>query len=918
MTETLWLAGILIANLWATGSLDANATEKDALGGAAAGRNPDAIRVLTLNPALANATEETPIHLSGQPSVGDKADSSDVYFEDLLEKMYGLGILSRIPFVGRLFREVVYEAERTPTLGSQEPASPFTIKDDGMPNVFTDLNEVPRRTTYETPILSQIPYLGRRLFTAVGYEAQRTPILPALKHGENATCEQPPTQQEILAALPTLARGVPYVYEQYRDEIEFTVEKLVDRVDGPRFFPLIGMAQLHHCHWKCTVYYTDVIEIANPFPFTTRTKHEDVVYIDRDHLHLCGEQNGGAETSEPPQSCPGGHFRPTPKSVVKAEPVQQVMLEITVASVDRAAVPDATYRWAKKQLGLSGDNVGFGVPKNQDAASELVQAFQKDGFVKVMAMPRVTTLSGQKAHLSSVDSIVDSRKGGMAFDIQSVVNADHEIELEISPQIVSVVDALVHDIQTARLRFVLADGQTAVIGGLTQTETTETDDGVPILNELPYVGALFASKRRQQTERDLLILVRAHLVAPGDAEETSEPPLSNPFQQLALTPFPTVPSSEPVETPDVMPQTLLRDDSRNIYVIVDGGADGRQVTAIHFEGQSVLDLIADTDSVKADNVNKLWVTRPAPDGNGDETILPIDWKVLTQSGRCGVELMAGDRINIALEPVKMPCAAPSQTMSSADIVKMSQAGVSAKIILRQMELTNAVFNLTADDIISLHEQGVSKRIIRAMQERRPTEEKLISPPELSKYSTTGYPDQAFDKGADPQEAKHGSTAITAVVASWDAQMKLAATDKDDGLPGLTGRVFLRSPESMLSVEADGCLHVEMYDVTASTPVKLAEWRFDAESLKKMKRTDLAVSYTLFLPWEGYCPEITQVEMRVVYMPENVGEPQHAEPQVLRLKTSARATVPMLDFGFPIIPAAGDRQQIFSFWSGLFR
>jgi hypothetical protein len=29
------------------------------------------------------------------------------------------------------------------------------------------------------------------------------------------------------------------------------------------------------------------------------------------------------------------------------------------------------------------------------------------------------------------------------------------------------------------------------------------------------------------------------------------------------------------------------------------------------------------------------------------------------------------------------------------------------------------------------------------------EEKLVAPPALTKYSTTGYPDQAFDKQTDP-------------------------------------------------------------------------------------------------------------------------------------------------------------------------
>ncbi|MFO0864530.1 MAG: hypothetical protein U0744_07750 [Gemmataceae bacterium] len=79
---------------------------------------------------------------------------------------------------------------------------------------------------------------------------------------------------------------MPYIYEEFRDDIEFTVEKISDVVDPPRFFPLVGPAQLHHCHWKCTVYYTETYESSYRFPFARRAPSR-VIYIDKDHLHQC-------------------------------------------------------------------------------------------------------------------------------------------------------------------------------------------------------------------------------------------------------------------------------------------------------------------------------------------------------------------------------------------------------------------------------------------------------------------------------------------------------------------------------------------------------------------------------------------------------------------------------------------------------
>ena len=113
----------------------------------------------------------------------------------------------------------------------------------------------------------------------------RTPILPPIPPGHRPLCEDPPDRAAILRAMPRVTRGVPYIYEEFRDDIEFAVEKLVDKVDPPRFYPLIGPAQLHHCHWKCTVYYTETTESSYPFPFQVRRRRAQVVYIDKDHLH---------------------------------------------------------------------------------------------------------------------------------------------------------------------------------------------------------------------------------------------------------------------------------------------------------------------------------------------------------------------------------------------------------------------------------------------------------------------------------------------------------------------------------------------------------------------------------------------------------------------------------------------------------
>ncbi len=126
----------------------------------------------------------------------------------------------------------------------------------------------------------------------------RTPIMPPIREGYPAPlCEDPPSEMEVLRAMPHVRRGVPYFCEEFRDDVQIVNERLVDRIDPPRFYPLIGPAQLHHCHWKSTMYYTQTDESGYPFPYRCRRPRVEVVYIDKDHLHLYVCNNPEAQAS---------------------------------------------------------------------------------------------------------------------------------------------------------------------------------------------------------------------------------------------------------------------------------------------------------------------------------------------------------------------------------------------------------------------------------------------------------------------------------------------------------------------------------------------------------------------------------------------------------------------------------------------
>ncbi len=136
-----------------------------------------------------------------------------------------------------------------------------------------------------TPVPVQ-PWMADRLESRLQNSNDNfTNILAPIPPGYTPLCEDPPDRDAIRRAMPAVIRGVPYVVEEFRDIDDYSIAKLVDEIDPPRFFPLVGPAQLHHCHWKVTVYYTQTLQSDWPIPFQTKKRRVEVVYIDKDHLH---------------------------------------------------------------------------------------------------------------------------------------------------------------------------------------------------------------------------------------------------------------------------------------------------------------------------------------------------------------------------------------------------------------------------------------------------------------------------------------------------------------------------------------------------------------------------------------------------------------------------------------------------------
>ena len=167
-----------------------------------------------------------------------------------------------------------------------------------------------------------------------------------------------------------------------------------------------------------------------------------------------------------------------------------------------------------------------------------LNALRTENLIKIMANPKVTTLSGRPAYIvdggevpiltsSSSGSNVTYKNFGTVVTFLPIVLGNGRIHLEVQPEISSVDNALGlsvggispasapgFDTRSARVAVMMEDGQTLAIGGLIQNKVNATTNKVPCLGDLPFIGVCFRSVSYNEQEEELLILVTPRLVDP--------------------------------------------------------------------------------------------------------------------------------------------------------------------------------------------------------------------------------------------------------------------------------------------------------------------------------------------------------------------------------------------------------------------
>lgn len=120
-------------------------------------------------------------------------------------------------------------------------------------------------------------------------EYDRVPVLdPTPENYTAPPCLDPPSEEEVWKRVPHVRAGFPPFYEVHQNNVKILIEKIGEKVDPCKVFPLVGPAQKISCHYKCTVYYDESYWADYPVPYNHVDHKVEVIYIDKDYLRRCG------------------------------------------------------------------------------------------------------------------------------------------------------------------------------------------------------------------------------------------------------------------------------------------------------------------------------------------------------------------------------------------------------------------------------------------------------------------------------------------------------------------------------------------------------------------------------------------------------------------------------------------------------
>jgi Flp pilus assembly secretin CpaC len=178
-------------------------------------------------------------------------------------------------------------------------------------------------------------------------------------------------------------------------------------------------------------------------------------------------------------------------------------------------------------------------------STAMLKFLRTEGAFRELAEPNLFAMNGQLASFLAGGEfpvpVIQNLGGGngaitivwkeygVRLNFKPVIIDEDHIRLELEPE-VSTIDFtngvrfngfVVPALRTRRAKtgVELSDGQSFALAGLLDNTETKTLSRIPIISDIPVIGALFKSKSFEKKETELMFIVTAHMVKPVSPDD---------------------------------------------------------------------------------------------------------------------------------------------------------------------------------------------------------------------------------------------------------------------------------------------------------------------------------------------------------------------------------------------------------------
>ena len=156
-----------------------------------------------------------------------------------------------------------------------------------------------------------------------------------------------------------------------------------------------------------------------------------------------------------------------------------------------------------------------------------ISALEAKGNGKIVANPRLLTADKQEAHIEQGqerifttntlgEGTVVTKKAVLSLTVTPQITPDNRVILDVFVTKDSFVSPTEENINTLQVRtqVLLDNGETVVLGGIYEQQTSESVSKVPVLGDLPILGVLFRTRGILDNRRELLIFLTPRIINP--------------------------------------------------------------------------------------------------------------------------------------------------------------------------------------------------------------------------------------------------------------------------------------------------------------------------------------------------------------------------------------------------------------------